>query len=452
MILKGNQRGGGRNLAAHLSNDRDNDHVDIHELRGFASIELLGAFLEVEASAACTRCEQPFFSVSINPPAGHLTHFDQYEMAAEAIEAKLPGLAGQPRAIIFHEKEGRRHAHVVWSRIDTENGKAVPLSHSRLKLRDVSRKLYAELGIEAPPGIRDEKKADPLNYDRPTWQQAKRLGEDPRDLKKIVRHAWAISDNRASFEAALERQALYLARGDRRGYVVVHHSGEALSLTRYAEMKKADIQARLGPPEQLQTIDQVRDVLAARMTATAEKRLSDMKERHRRELQPLAATTAAMRQTHRAERQALAKGQNERSQRAEGESAKRLRKGIVGLWDRLSGKRGKVSEINNREAAAGRVRDRDERQAVVDRQMTERRGVQVGIADMRLRHKDERTYQRAELAVMLSMMKDSTREQFQDHADAIDKGKGKDLASGREREDGRSRARKRPGDGGPAPH
>jgi len=63
---------GGRGLAAHLSNSRDNDHVELHELRGFASADLLGAFLEVEAAAAATRCRQPFFSVSISPRPSRL--------------------------------------------------------------------------------------------------------------------------------------------------------------------------------------------------------------------------------------------------------------------------------------------------------------------------------------------------------------------------------------------
>jgi hypothetical protein len=170
VILKGNQRGGGRGLAAHLSNSRDNDHVELHELRGFASADLLGAFLEVEAAAAATRCKQPFFSVSISPPPDRPVSFDQVEHAADAIEAKF-GLAGQPRAIVFHEKEGRRHAHAIWSRIDTEHGRAMPLPHSRLKLRDVSRSLYAAMGMEAPAGLKDRARADPLNYDRPTWQR-----------------------------------------------------------------------------------------------------------------------------------------------------------------------------------------------------------------------------------------------------------------------------------------
>lgn len=36
MILVGNPRGGAKNLAQHLMKE-ENDHVTVHELRGFAS-------------------------------------------------------------------------------------------------------------------------------------------------------------------------------------------------------------------------------------------------------------------------------------------------------------------------------------------------------------------------------------------------------------------------------
>ena len=47
MILEGSQRGNAAKLARHLMNTRDNDHVELHELRGFVSDEqLLDALLE----------------------------------------------------------------------------------------------------------------------------------------------------------------------------------------------------------------------------------------------------------------------------------------------------------------------------------------------------------------------------------------------------------------------
>ncbi len=70
---------------------------------------------------------------------------DVFEQAISDIEIKID-LVGQPRVIVFHEKEGRRHAHCVWSRIDVEKMKAINLPHFKLKLRDISRQLYLEHG------------------------------------------------------------------------------------------------------------------------------------------------------------------------------------------------------------------------------------------------------------------------------------------------------------------
>lgn len=37
MILKGNQRGNGRELANHLMRGKENEHIELHDLRGFAA-------------------------------------------------------------------------------------------------------------------------------------------------------------------------------------------------------------------------------------------------------------------------------------------------------------------------------------------------------------------------------------------------------------------------------
>ncbi|MBX3567507.1 MAG: relaxase, partial [Rhizobiaceae bacterium] len=117
MIIKASQRGGGQDLAVHLSRTDDNEHVSLHELRGFASDNLLGAFKETEAISLGTKCRQYLFSVSLSPPESERVPVEVFELTIERIEREL-GLGGQPRAVVFHEKEGRRHAHCVWSRID----------------------------------------------------------------------------------------------------------------------------------------------------------------------------------------------------------------------------------------------------------------------------------------------------------------------------------------------
>ena len=115
MILVGNQRGGARDLAQHLLKE-ENDHVELHELRGFSSETLHGALNEAHAVSQGTRCKQFLFSLSLNPPKNERVSTDAFERAINQAEARL-GLNGQPRAVVFHEKEGRRHAHAVWSRI-----------------------------------------------------------------------------------------------------------------------------------------------------------------------------------------------------------------------------------------------------------------------------------------------------------------------------------------------
>jgi hypothetical protein len=59
---------------------------------------------------------------------------DQYFDFVERTERSLK-LVGQPRAIVFHTKNGRQHRHVVWSRIYPDDSKAVQIDHDRYKLQ-----------------------------------------------------------------------------------------------------------------------------------------------------------------------------------------------------------------------------------------------------------------------------------------------------------------------------
>jgi hypothetical protein len=442
VIIKGSQRGGGQDLADHLMNTIENDHFELHEMRGFASTNLAGAFLEIELAASLTRCTQPFYSVIYNPPKGHNATIEDFEEAMRRTEDEFPELKGQPRIVMFHEKEGRLHSHGVWSRIDCERGRAVNLSHTWLRLQDVSRAMYAHMGIEAPAGFRDHAKADPLNYDIGVWQQAKRLGEDPRDLKRIIQDAWSRSDDRASFEHALEQNAMHLARGDRRGFVVVHQTGAAMSLTRYGGIGTRDLKARLGEPEHLRTVDQVRTMLTEHTTAAVMRRGREWRDRHREQLRPLADEHRNMKKVHQQQRQALAANQTKRAKREAEERAARLRKGIMGLWDRLSGTRGKVSELNARDMQAGKVRDRADKQTLHEIQMQERGELQARIMQMRERHRHDRQQHRAELALMLSMISDSVRDTVMDHGDDMD-ALSKPPTAEKARRDRRDRAEKR---------
>lgn len=114
MILKGSQRGGAKRLGLHLLKTEENEHVEVHDIRGFMAEDVVGALREAEAISKGTKCRQYLFSVSLNPPEKESVRIDTFEKALEAIEEKH-GLADQPGVIVFHEKEGRRHCHADWS-------------------------------------------------------------------------------------------------------------------------------------------------------------------------------------------------------------------------------------------------------------------------------------------------------------------------------------------------
>jgi len=231
VILKASQRGGAGQLAAHLMRLDDNEHVELHEVRGFVAEDLHGALKEAEAVSKGTRCKQFLFSVSLNPPEHERVPVKAFEDAVERIETRN-GLKGHPRIVLFHEKEGRRHAHAVWSRIDAETMTAKNLSHYKLKLRDISRELYREHGWEMPAGLKDPKDKDPRNFTLKEWQQARRMGRDARDVKAALQDCWRTSKDSETFARALEARGFMLAKGDRRGHVAVSHDGEVLSVAR----------------------------------------------------------------------------------------------------------------------------------------------------------------------------------------------------------------------------
>ena len=163
MILKGNQRAGGRQMALHLLNSGQNEHVTVHEVSGFIASDVLGALNEAYALSKGTKCKQFMYSLSLNPPQDQSVPVSVFEKTLERVEKRLD-LEGQPRVLVFHEKEGRRHAHCVWSRIDTEKMKAINISHPKLKLNDIAKSLYLEHGWKMPDGFRDKTKKNPLNY------------------------------------------------------------------------------------------------------------------------------------------------------------------------------------------------------------------------------------------------------------------------------------------------
>ncbi|WIY52164.1 relaxase [Devosia sp. YIM 151766] len=382
MILKASQRGGGQDLAAHLMKMDDNEHLSVHELRGFASDNLRDAFREVEAISKGTKCRQYLFSLSLSPPADARVSVDDFEKAIGRIEKHL-ALEDQPRAIVFHEKEGRRHAHAVWSRIDADTMTAKQMSFFKQKLMGVSRELYLEHGWKLPRGLERASERNPTNFTLAEWQQAKRQGIDPRWLKSTLQDCWQRSDNSSSFERSISERGFFLARGDKRSFVILDHQGEVWSLPRMLDLKTNEVRQRLGEGDHLKSVDETKEIIGQRMTPALRRHIEESKKSFAKRSAELNAAKSAMTQAHRTERAALSTRQAVQWETETRERAARLPMGLRGLWHRITGQYRDVRRANEHEAEQSRQRQTHERQSLIDAQREQRAALQMDFKELR---------------------------------------------------------------------
>lgn len=377
MILVGNQRGGAKDLALHLLK-QDNEHVEVHEVRGFASNNLMAALNETHAISRATRCKQFLFSLSLNPPKNENVSTETFEQTIDRVEEKL-GLTDQPRAIVFHEKNGRRHCHAVWSRIKTDEMKAVQLSFTKQKLTELSRELYLEHGWMMPDGLKQAHARDPLNFTLAEWQQAKRIGKDPKQIKAVFQECWSFNKTQNAFANALKKYGYVLARGDRRSFVAVDQRGEVFAVSKWVGIKTKEVRERLTDETVLPSVSDARIQIAKDMSA----RLEKISQQQENALQARRTELEEKRQRlvhqHRFERKKLQDAQQSYWQHKQQEWRSNFNTGFRGLFDRLTGKRHKIEARNEQDAWNVEMRQQKERDALIFQQLETRRALQSRI-------------------------------------------------------------------------
>jgi hypothetical protein len=401
MILKASQRANGADLAVHLMNACDNERIEVAEVSGTVADDLFGAFAEVEVVARGTKAQQPLYSLSISPPAS--ISRAQYFEAIAAIEKRL-GLAGQPRAVVFHVKNGREHCHVVWSRIDTAKMRAIPMSHDHSKLMDLACDLARQFGFELPEGLRrwEEKRRQQQEAVEPTLAEnaiEAATGVSPEERRAAITTAFEVADGAEAFRTALEERGYLLARGDRRGFVVVDLGGNVHSLSRYVEGYTArQVRERLAPldPEQLQSVEEAKETMRQRRAALEERmreepaaenapgqdedrrtaaRRADEEARlgriQRGRRGKLAGSEQDLKVRHASERTAL-----HAAQRLESENlVYRLRRAVAEFIDRTPGLRSVLGPIQKMAGLNPADRHRLEREALARRHAREQESI-----------------------------------------------------------------------------
>ena len=318
MIGFASSRGLGADLATHLLNALDNDYIELADVRGSIASDLHGAFAEWELQAdTLTKCQRYLYSLSINPDPkqGPLTR-DQYMDYIDRVEKKL-GLEGQGRAVVFHIKEGREHAHVVWSRIDVDQEKAVHLAFDREKLMMVARDFARDYGLELPQGYnRDSQKDKTPQLTLYEAHQKTTTGISKEERQAYITAAWQQSDSPKAFVKALEELGYMLAQGNR-PYVLVDIYGHTNSLPKMIDDKSIKIKQvrefleKEVPNESLPTVEQAKELAAQHRKALEDFHKSIKLDE---ELDKLKSAQATRREALTQEQQRLTKLQGHEKQ------------------------------------------------------------------------------------------------------------------------------------------
>ena len=377
-------------------NAQENEHVELVEMNGFAGQSLTAALLEIEGVSKATLAQKPMFSVSFNAPENELVSDEQYFDAFDRVEKKL-GLVGQPRAIVAHEKEGRRHFHVVWSRIDGEKFKAIELPHFKLKCTDISKQLYEMYNWPMPQGLIDHKLTQGVNLKTAEYMQLKRQDVDPAELRQNCLDAWEISDNMHSFKHALAERNLYLARGDKRGFVVLDHNAKVYSLSRFSGIKVKELKQKLGLPDKLPSVKETEKKIGSFVTKSMLSELSVLKRRHREDIQDLLEKKALLVHIHKAERRELMDHQRVKRRLLSSHAKEGFNKGILRIFDKVVNTDKVVRLLRRKDFRKLEHKQAESRQMMVFRQNRERAELQSQFK----RVKGEQRIQRMEFAKQL---------------------------------------------------
>ena len=295
MIIKGKSRGNGAQLGKYLVTQGKNERIRVIEVRGVTAEDVPGAVCEMDAISLGARTDKGLYHAQINSRAEEPLTDEQRAIAVDRLEEGL-GLTGQPRVVVVHEKKGREHCHVVWSRIDLDRMAAISDSNNYRKHEEVARALEREFGHEPVRGAHVERDGKPRPDRTPSHSemlQAERTGVSPAAAKAVMTELWHETGNGKSFQAALETKWWVLARGDRRDFVAIDINGGVHSLARRIEgATAADLRERFAEldPKSLPSIAEAKQMQSERQQERAQQTAIFRAEVEGAIVRPAAAT------------------------------------------------------------------------------------------------------------------------------------------------------------------
>jgi hypothetical protein len=216
MIINGGSRSNGVFFAKHLANGENNERVTLCEMRSLAATNISDAFREMNAVASGTLCKNYFYHANINPTENEQLTREQWSISVDTLERHLL-LAGHPRFVVEHQKKGRTHRHVIWSRIDVRTMRAAVMADNYAKHEAAARQLEAEFCLKAVQSVLGPNRSgNPRPLRRPkTWEtfRGQKSGIDPIAMTKTLTRLYHECADGSAFAAALAEHGLTLVRG-----------------------------------------------------------------------------------------------------------------------------------------------------------------------------------------------------------------------------------------------
>ena len=159
--------------------------------------------------------------------------------------------------------------------------------------------------------------------------------------------------------------------------------GDVFAVSRMIDAKAKDIAARLDDLASLRSVAETYRHIAEQIAPRLSRFIAEAKRIAHHKMQPLAAKREALKVQHKAERQAFDKRIEARWNEEQRIRSSRLRKGVAGVWDFLTGRYFKVRKQNEMETKFARERDSHERHGLIQSQIVDRQALQTLIRDSR---------------------------------------------------------------------
>ena len=251
----------------------------------------------------------------------------------------------------------------------------------------------------------------------------------------------------------MEARGLFLAKGDRRGFVALDHKETVYSLSRHGGIKTKELKSRLGRPDELPSVTMTGLKIRSTYNAEALAMIKNLKQKHRKEMLPLKEKKAVLVEIQRAERQEL-KDRHRVKRHITAKSARDgFRRGVMGLFDKVTGKESRLRLVGKGRLSKLKNQQSETRQKMIFRHNLERSKLQSPIEVMREKHSDDRRDFAKRLFKMRSTKKVQTRDSLTQkfESSSLDIKQEQSVEQGREqkrsrkqgqsREGGRSRSR-----------